>query len=419
MEKYREQARNILAANDRGHYTIPTSGLYPFQWNWDSAFAALGFSHVDLDRALVELETLMAHQWPDGMVPHIIFHEHDEGYFPNADVWLTLRPTPTSGITQPAVAGFALWQIVQRAEGQPNLLERCKALVEPIHRWHQWFYRIRGDQDGLVAIVHPWESGRDNSIDWDEAFERVPTEGVSDFKRRDTSHANPEHRPTDEQYKRYIWLVEQFRGLDWDNAAIAQQSKFQVVDPGFNAILIRACTDLAQCAQTLGLELIAQESRALAQLGIKGLDKLWADELDQYLCLDRLTGDLVMSESVGGLLPVFVGIDTDKAERIAQRIQRLKREANYLVPSHSLADPRSEELRYWRAPIWLIINYMIARGLREHGFAAQAEEIDNDSLTLIKESGFAEYYSPIDATPCGGDTFTWTAAIVLELLAHR
>ena len=239
---------------------------------------------------------------------------------------------------------------------------------------------------------------------------------VSEFKR-DTSHANPEHRPTDEQYKRYIWLVEH-QGTDWDNAAIAQQSKFQVVDPGFNAILIRACTDLAQCAQALGLELIAQESRALAQLGIKGLDKLWADELDQYLCLDRLTGDLVMSESVGGLLPVFVGIDTGKAERIAQRIQRLKREANYLVPSHSLADLTFRGVEILAAPIWLIINYMIARGLREHGFAAQAEEIDNDSLTLIKESGFAEYYSPIDATPCGGDT-TWTAAIVLELLAHR
>ena len=87
MEKYREQARNILAANDRGHYTIPTSGLYPFQWNWDSAFAALGFSHVDLDRALVELETLMAHQWPDGMVPHII----------SMNMTRAISPTPMCG----------------------------------------------------------------------------------------------------------------------------------------------------------------------------------------------------------------------------------------------------------------------------------------------------------------------------------
>ena len=32
-----DQARAILKQNDRGGYTIPTNGLYPYQWNWDSA----------------------------------------------------------------------------------------------------------------------------------------------------------------------------------------------------------------------------------------------------------------------------------------------------------------------------------------------------------------------------------------------
>ena len=40
-----DEARAILARNDRGRYTIPTSGLYPYQWNWDSAFAAVGIFH--------------------------------------------------------------------------------------------------------------------------------------------------------------------------------------------------------------------------------------------------------------------------------------------------------------------------------------------------------------------------------------
>ena len=31
------QARDILIKNDRGGYTVPTQGLYPYQWNWDSA----------------------------------------------------------------------------------------------------------------------------------------------------------------------------------------------------------------------------------------------------------------------------------------------------------------------------------------------------------------------------------------------
>ena len=37
-------ARTVLQENDRGGYTVPTDALYPYQWNWDSAFAALGFS---------------------------------------------------------------------------------------------------------------------------------------------------------------------------------------------------------------------------------------------------------------------------------------------------------------------------------------------------------------------------------------
>ena len=82
-------ARAILKGNDRGGYTIPTSGLYPYQWNWDSVLAAWGFATFDIDRAWTEFETLFASQWDTGMVPHIIFHADDPGYFPGPDVWGT------------------------------------------------------------------------------------------------------------------------------------------------------------------------------------------------------------------------------------------------------------------------------------------------------------------------------------------
>lgn len=41
------QAREILRANDRGGYTVLTTGLYPFQWNWDSCLTALGWATFD------------------------------------------------------------------------------------------------------------------------------------------------------------------------------------------------------------------------------------------------------------------------------------------------------------------------------------------------------------------------------------
>ena len=41
----------ILKENDRGSYSVPTSGLYPFQWNWDSCLSALGQAWDDEVRA--------------------------------------------------------------------------------------------------------------------------------------------------------------------------------------------------------------------------------------------------------------------------------------------------------------------------------------------------------------------------------
>jgi len=408
----------VLKDNDRGGYTVPTKGLYPFQWNWDSCLTALGQSHYDEDRAWTEIETLFAHQWPDGMVPHIVFHVEDAGYFPGADVWRTNRPTPTSGITQPAVAGFAVRRLFDRAKDREMAAKRAAALLPKVDAWHRWFYDHRDPQgEGLVAILHPWESGRDNSVDWDAAFEQVPTDGVEPYVRRDTQHADAAHRPTKAQYDRYLWLVQHFRALGWDNAKLHDASPFQVVDPGFNAILIRACADLGELADALNQPEIAARNRHWAEHGIVALEGLWSDRHGQYLCRNRITGQLVDSASIGGLLPAFAAIPSARLLALATTIERQARSLGFIVASHDPADPRFEAKRYWRGPAWLVTNYMIADGAMTQDDHAMANRIIGSSLELIEKSGFAEYYDPVTGEPCGGGHFSWTAAMVLEFLA--
>ena len=412
-----DRAVAVLKDNDRGGYTVPTKGLYPFQWNWDSCLTALGQRHYDEARAWTEIETLFAHQWPDGMVPHIVFHVRDEGYFPGPDVWRTGRPTPTSGITQPPVAGFAVNRLFETARDRRDAEARAHALLPKIDAWHRWFYAYRDPRgEGLVAILHPWESGRDNSIDWDEAFSRVPTDGVEPYTRRDTQHADPAHRPTKAQYDRYLWLVQHFRELGWDNARLHDASPFQLVDPGFNAILIRSCAELAALANILGEPAIAARNRDFAARGIVALEGLWSESHGQYLCRDRTTGQLVDSPSIGGLLPAFAAIPAQRLAAIAATIAREHGQSRFAVASHDPADPRFEPRRYWRGPVWLVTNYMIADGAAAHA-PDLAAAIIRSSLELIEQSGFAEYYDPLDGAPCGGGHFSWTAAMVLEFLA--
>ena len=135
-----------------------------------------------------------------------------------------------------------------------------------------------------------------------------------------------------------------------------------------------------------------------------------------YLPLDRVTGKPVDSPSIGGLLPVFAPIPRPRAAALAATIRDIGRRVRFLVPSHDPRDDRFDVKRYWRGPVWLVCNYLIADGLAAAGESAVAGQIIEHSLVLITQSGFAEYYDPNDGSPLGGGRFSWTAAMVLEFL---
>lgn len=151
-----QDATDLLARNDRGAYTIPTAGLYPYQWNWDSAFAALGFATFDMKRAWAEVRSLIAGQWPNGMIPSIIFRSDDPDYFPGPSRWgKTPGPIPSTGVSQPPV----LATVVRQIAGDDPV--RMNEVFDSLFAFNGWYHRDR-TAEGIVATVHPWETGRDN-----------------------------------------------------------------------------------------------------------------------------------------------------------------------------------------------------------------------------------------------------------------
>jgi glycogen debranching enzyme len=150
----------------------------------------------------------------------------------------------------------------------------------------------------------------------------------------------------------------------------------------------------AELAEELGEQDIAAVSRAQLEKGLAALETLWNDDIGQYTCYDRVTGELSSVPSVGGILAAFAPINSGRAAQIAGRISAMKDYSTYAVPSHDPKDAEYDGERYWRGPVWLIVNYMIANGLARAGQSDVANIIEKDSLTLIEQSGFAEYYDP-------------------------
>src|ERR1700759_5865495 len=83
-----DDARHVLAEAERvlrqnwregaaegvpSAYTEPSPGRYPWQWYWDSCFAAIVNRRWEPDRSRAELTSLLAAQRPDGFIGHTIF----------------------------------------------------------------------------------------------------------------------------------------------------------------------------------------------------------------------------------------------------------------------------------------------------------------------------------------------------------
>jgi hypothetical protein len=400
-----EQARAILRGNDRGGYTVPTAGLYPYQWNWDSAFAAWGFASFDIDRAWTELETLFSGQWADGMLPHIIFHKDDPGYFPGPGVWATSTSPATSGITQPPIAAI-MARLIWDSDPEAGRT-RIAALYPGMLAWHRWWAEFRCTH-GPAAITHPWESGRDNCPDWDIGMANVDGSQAGTYTRRDTGHVDPSMRPGKADYDRYIAMVKFGLSTGWDQARIVAEGPFLMADPGITFMLLRAHRDLAAIGRDLGEDVTEIEGWAAALEA--ALPRIWNDEVGHWDARDLRTGDFAGVLGSGAFLGYLAGATRPELDA---HLERVWSKVRYGVPS---ADPEAgifEPRRYWRGPTWPVVNSLIALGLTDMDRAEAAERLRRETEDMIRAGGFYEYFDPIDGTPCGGADFTWTAAIWL------
>jgi hypothetical protein len=355
-------------------YTEPSPGRYPWQWYWDSCFAAIVWRRFDPARARAELESLLAAQRPGGFLGHTIFWRAPVSWTRLAFYNVKSRSAMQTETIQPPLLPWA-WRI---AVGDPSGEPRIEAHVD-------WLAANRDlEGDGLLWILQPDESGLDAS----PKFE--PVWGW---------HANGRIG--------FPLLVRRNRRLGFDARRVRQRG---------GPLL---CETLVNTMWSLSLQAMGRPSATPALV-----ERLW-DERRGLFVDEAQPGDLRPGPITwASLAPLAL---PDLPEEIGRRLveEHLLSPAEFLTPvappSVAISEPSYEPgggrgpiRRYWRGPTWVNSAWMVWLGLRRLGYEREAGRLADGVVATVAREGLREYYDPRTGTGLGARDFAWSA-LVAEL----
>lgn len=411
-------ARRVLAANrQRGvsewdgrpyDFVCPSRGTYPFQWLWDSAFHAIALLHVDPELAKQELRCLLQGAQPDGFIPHMLLWEksfHLAAIREYSVVISDKSPFHTV-TTQPPVLARALWRVYEATHDDAFLAE----VLPPTLRFYRWLKAYRDpDDDFLIAIIQPDESGLDASPKYDVlmGLGDVPADQV-----RSRLTANMDR------------LFERYAAHREDPGRLVGLDAFNWEDVMVNAIYADGLLCLARLCRAAGYppaeaaEFDRRSRRVLAALE----DKCWDDQAGVFWDLYSFEERRAHTLTVTSLFPLALGsLDREMARRLVEEHLLNEREfwLPYPIPSVAATEPSFDpEWRTsvtWRGPTWLCTNWYLYWGLREHGYRDVASELARRTVAMLAIGGNREFFNPYTAQGQGAVDFGWTT-LVLDML---
>jgi len=402
------EAARVYACNevDAGgyYYHMPNAGHYPSLFAWDSGYHAVTMLHIDPEKASRELETLFAQVSLDGHMPHEVLlpcAATRARPWKNLMRWAVQWGYDSNGashLVDPPIFVYAAERVFEQT-GDRGWLAR---IWEDLCRCLDYLLDERDVfGDGLVAILHPWESGTDLSP------QLLPALGIDPARRLDVL-----------QSVFYAALLYRFNtGLGWDPAALAEANRFVVEDLTMNCITIRALDSAARLAPHAGDELAASRYRSRAALMAETMERVcWDEEAGCYFPRwDASKPRLARVKTAASLLPLFTG--RCRPERAGRLIAEHLLNPDEFWTEHLLPfNPHDEvsgarpwvEKKLWAGHcIWVNFNWMIAIGLREHGYAEEARELARRTEAMVEREGFWEYYDSRTGQGRRIRDFTW------------
>ncbi len=436
-----EAAKDVLTLNDKGTHTVPAKGLYPHQWLWDSCFIAIGIAHYDVTRAQSEILSLFRGQWSNGMLPSIILRNKRDKDGPAYDrherIWRSwLNPNSpddvdTSGITQPPMIAEAIIKIGEQLSKADRKVW-YKKVYPGLVRYHEWLYNERDPHDeGLVLLVHPWEAGLDNTPPWMKfmsdhllpwwirVFRKTRLDEVVGWFRSDSKMVLKDQRLTNVEALALFSVQRRLRRKNYDFDRLINHSLFAIEDLTFNSIFIRANHHLQDISKEL--------KKPLPDSLVKKMDKsdkkindLWDEYAQEYFSRDFVSHRLLTESSIASFMPLYSGvISKERAARIVESLENEHRYGmHYPVPSVPMDSPWFQANRYWQGPTWVNTNWLVIEGLKKYGYDDHAEALRESTIEMVRRGGFHEYFNPIEGSGIGSASFSWTAALIIDLIKN-
>jgi hypothetical protein len=355
-------------------YTRPSPSHYPFQWYWDSCFAAIVWRRFDSARAQRELESLLAARRDDGFIGHTIFWDGRLNARQRLTYNVTSPQAPMTASIQPPLLAWA-WRIVV---GDP-------ASVPAIVDHYDWLARHRDlDGDGLIWIVQPDESGLDASPQFDEIW------GLR------------AHGPG------FVWLVHRNRRLGYDMRRVLGDGGPLCCEVMTNVLYALALMSLGRPSLTPTL-----------------VERTYDERAGVFWPLVRPGGQRSRALTWAALSPLAL---PDLPEAIGRRMveEHLLDPSEFWLavpppsvaatdPAFSIKDERFGVRRYWRGPTWVNAAWLVWLGLVRLGYAEQADALAARIGAAVAASGLREYYDPRTGRGMGATDFAWST-LILEML---
>lgn len=255
----------------------------------------------------------------------------------------------------------------------------------------------------------------DNSQRWDLPYRAVrPSAGLPPFARLDRDViADGAQRPTDLEYRRYLWLIEEMRSVGYDADDVVRTSSFLVADVFTSAIFAVACEVLAELGEDSGQPPARIEQlRTWANRSSAALTETIDPQIGLARDRDLRTGRWLPTRTIAGFAPLLCGGLDAGTERALLDTLDGPQWSGYaglfarVPPSTSPSDPGFRTREYWRGPQWPAISWLFWWAFRRRGWA---ESLRAESLRLVADGAFSEYYHPFTGEALGSRDQSWTA----------